>query len=1010
MNQPIYSTKKQQSVRIAKPGSPALSVRPTLVVGLGGTGCCALQWFNDLVRQLFGGIPPFIKMLAIDSDEMEDIEQIEHRFPKADFYNVFEDIHVGDIIKDYGNFPAFHPALRILEGLDLPSAIVERGCQGISRLGRVVFFQTMERVIYRAVFERFDALRKSTLREDVASLPPVGQYELSNTPVVHIISSVCGGTGSGMLLDMAYALQHWGKEAFNREPEVFAHLLLPEAFRIETRNIMDKLRAVGNSVLKQIEFFMDHRRPTMPVEYPGGTVREFAHNNAPFDACYLINGHSSDGGGSRDELVQLIARMVRSMVIEPAAKPIFSDLNNKQQDILSAKDSHTKRMMCFSSYGLGYGTVQHPETDSRMHGLMRQWFFDGISTNTEAHFEKPDQEDKGFQELFMQLKAALKPELIFDSDLKNVAIPEFAMKTQPAANGAEGSGTWQQFMAKVEDYVNKTVHPSVQAGIKKVYDERYEIALKDLHAKLQKGKPLLATARVYEKVLLSLLSREGEPPKSVKSLAREVCTAVAARANTERAKRPQMDNDKFAKTYMNRLLIPYVNLELQAKADATPRFHRAIKLTLAEEMYRQVLRKLLQEVVQPRVEELQNLSDAAKMIELHVDHDAGDHQSNGSAKLATKPRNQGAEAYSISLFELRHPEQTVPKHKEHSDSLNRIVQEMVNDYIGRAKKDAYAVNGESISVQLLKATLAANRKKMTDWMKSYGDLVVDTQFRFADASDASAHPLFESVQKICRRLTPKIAVNKNARHDPSMRVVVAQFPSDSCLPILLRAIVGSDFRKALIDHEYARKTGTFLQLMHFGIGFCLPAIDNIDEYETAEARYLLPNVFQKEDLWLDPVWYQHYQRFLERVEEDAQADKRKEQDLRQSTRQRADDTLDCLSSLESLLRPFFVELSQACKEHGGFEQGVGMECHSHIKVTWQDCLSQIITARKLPMEELQHLPRLSNPIMEQIENDLLNQYLIPQVPMFAATVQGFFNALRTDYDDLLMHYEASRGL
>ncbi len=1031
MNQPIFTnSKNRQAVRIAKHGS-LLSVRPTLVVGLGGTGCCALQWFNQLLREMYGGIPPFIKLLAIDSDEMEDVDHITHQFPKADFYNVFEDIHVGDIIKDYSNFPAFHPALRILEGLDLPSAIVERGCQGISRLGRVVFFETWERVIYRAVFERLDALRKSTLREEVASLAPVGQYELSSSPVVHVISSVCGGTGSGMLLDMAYALQYWGNEAFNREPEVFAHLLLPEAFRIETRTIMDKLRAVGHSVLKQIEFFMDSRRPSVEVEYPGGTIREFSNKNAPFDACYLVNGHSSDGGGSRTELVQLIARMVRSMVIEPAAKPIFSDLNNKHLDILSTKDSQTKRMMCFSSYGLAYGTVQHPKTDNRMRGLMRQWLLDGIGASTEARFDSPKVEEEISQQLSEYVQAELKPEQIFEADLKSVGIAEFSMsRYQPTADAAGNSSgsAWRHFITQVEEHFNKTVATEVQAGIKKVYEERLRRVRAHLQAKLQSGKPLtgnekdergeeikyplLANAHVYEKVLSRLLAQEADrPSKSIESITREICASLVARAERERAKRQGMDNDKLVRTFA-KSLNQFVNQEIQPKEGKPfPRQNKAIKMSMAEKWYREALRQLVEEVVRPRVQELRNLSDAAKLIELHTEEEEhGEHHSNGSSKQP-EAKNPGASAYSISLFELRHPKDPKSPLREPGDRLDRIVQDIVKDYVESASKGNHSVNGNDVAVQRLTSVMKAHKPKIDDWMSKYGDLALDAKFRMADPSDASSHPLFESVQKICKRLTPKIAINKTGRHDSSMRVVVAQYPDNSCLPVLLKAIVGSDFRGAMIDNEYARKTQTYLQLMNFGIGFCLPALDNLDEYETAEKRYLEPNVFQKEDLWLDPQWHKLYERFLEKVAEDAQADKRKEQETRQATRQRADHTLSYLAQFEALLRPFFSEVAQACKDYQEFDsQEDGMECHSRIQTARPECLLMIDSIRKYPIEELQYLPKLSDPIMDRIENGLLKSYLIPQVSLFAATVQSRFFALRDAYDDLIMHYEASRGL
>ena len=46
-------------------------VRPTLIVGLGGTGVIVCQWVEEYIRQLLGGVPSFVRFLKIDTDGME---------------------------------------------------------------------------------------------------------------------------------------------------------------------------------------------------------------------------------------------------------------------------------------------------------------------------------------------------------------------------------------------------------------------------------------------------------------------------------------------------------------------------------------------------------------------------------------------------------------------------------------------------------------------------------------------------------------------------------------------------------------------------------------------------------------------------------------------------------------------------------------------------------------------------------------------------------------------------
>ena len=116
-----------------------MCVDPTLVVGLGGSGVLTCQWLHALVEELFGEIPPFLKIVAFDSDvqETEGPSQI----PDADFFNLFEHLNLSTIIRDFKQNPRFHKKLSWIGDMPLDATMADRGCQGLSRLGRVVFFE-----------------------------------------------------------------------------------------------------------------------------------------------------------------------------------------------------------------------------------------------------------------------------------------------------------------------------------------------------------------------------------------------------------------------------------------------------------------------------------------------------------------------------------------------------------------------------------------------------------------------------------------------------------------------------------------------------------------------------------------------------------------------------------------------------------------------------------------------------------------------------------------------------
>ena len=66
-----------------------IMVRPTLIVGIGGTGTLVCQWAEEYVRQLFNGqIPSFIRFLKLDTDALE--EGGPPNTSLVDFYNLFQ--------------------------------------------------------------------------------------------------------------------------------------------------------------------------------------------------------------------------------------------------------------------------------------------------------------------------------------------------------------------------------------------------------------------------------------------------------------------------------------------------------------------------------------------------------------------------------------------------------------------------------------------------------------------------------------------------------------------------------------------------------------------------------------------------------------------------------------------------------------------------------------------------------------------------------------------------------
>ena len=90
-----------------------IEVRPTLIVGVGGTGVLICQWAYHLILQLLGRIPPFLKFIAFDTDAQE--EGGPESLPASDFCNLFNHLQLGEVIRNFKRAPGLYPHLGWLE-------------------------------------------------------------------------------------------------------------------------------------------------------------------------------------------------------------------------------------------------------------------------------------------------------------------------------------------------------------------------------------------------------------------------------------------------------------------------------------------------------------------------------------------------------------------------------------------------------------------------------------------------------------------------------------------------------------------------------------------------------------------------------------------------------------------------------------------------------------------------------------------------------------------------------
>ena len=812
-------------------------VRPMLIVGLGGTGGLVCQWAEHYIRELFGHVPSFIRFLKLDTDASDDGGPPEGIL--SDFINLFHYVDVGEVVRDNVSFPEFHPHLDWMRGFREDATFADYGCQGIPRLGRLVFFELRETIIHEAVATRFSSLRTST-QQLVEEQPDQFILAADGAPVVHIASSVCGGTGAGMLIDMAYNLRWWSRESFPKPAEIIGHLLLPDAFRVDPM-LRPKLEATASATLDQIEFLSDERRPDVRVRYRSDRTGEdcFRRDTAPFNFLYLLNGQVDMGSGDRKHLVRLIARVIRAMAFEPLGQQVRSDANNKLAEILPQRDPVNNHRQCFSSYGLWCGTPGHRRAniESRILSELESLGDDRQQTRGEYR-----------QEVQRRIAAALGA---------SPGTNEFIQPAVPFAWDPPGRGTSQEVVSNVlqsvRRYIESSVLPAARKEGERVQDPKRPIASLLEAADEMFGqdffnadqlKPVSHVGACLDAWVEGIETLLGHRQSSATPRANAVVTEILG---SIRQGLESLEQRIPPLSWTSSDIAPLVSEAMDARwaACAEALLHEnaigAIKATLRVfSIRKQALEALIELAWQRRASGERGLNVGGR--------------SNGTPRLAdffTTPLCASLDSTnaldSVSARDLR--------------------QSLIKPVLLGTVLSVQEVRPELADVRAVEDRLVQNLGQLAPEMKRFLRDVENhgwEVFRngLAEHQATNEHPYYRSICEIWRLAEPKIDLSKSRKYAAPLDVTITQQIPSSCVPQLLTHNCEMSLREANVDESFRHVSGEWLQILRLRYGFCLEAISRYSKYAAATDEYVRRMGFEFSDLWLDKSWYVSYQNAL----------------------------------------------------------------------------------------------------------------------------------------------------
>lgn len=270
--------------------------RPTVVIGLGGTGYGALLKLKKRFVDAYGSVPPIIRFLSIDTTENAEGMTRTEAVSEGDLDH--NELYVLQVGSPSGLVNGSNPHIDEWWPPEIPTSAIIAGAGQVRARGRLALFARSADVfgrIRRAVDDVRNIRNQKQMYAD--------QFQVSTRPgvEVHLVGSLAGGTGSGIFLDVAFMARDiiGGDEQSN----FTGVLLLPSLFTRYAGTPLVKPNAYG--ALKEIEY-LSTMKGGFQIDYG---MRRVDVNRPPFDVIYLIDSINEQGRTvmEQNDLLALIA-------------------------------------------------------------------------------------------------------------------------------------------------------------------------------------------------------------------------------------------------------------------------------------------------------------------------------------------------------------------------------------------------------------------------------------------------------------------------------------------------------------------------------------------------------------------------------------------------------------------------------------------------------------------------------------------------------------------------------
>jgi hypothetical protein len=343
------------------------NIRRSLFIGLGGTG-------NEVVRRLkrdmqrHGFDSPLFQYLVMDTlpfDEKPDMDPLM-RLRNGEEYLYIGNYNPNEVLKNLDSWPVIGSWWGNRTQTSL--ATVDEGAGQMRAVGRMGFFyhfNSIASLLKRITQKLMSASARETSIEQ-------GVDVVDQEPIVYLVFSLCGGTGSSLFLDVAYVLRQL--LAFSATPPTITGVaLLPGPYLQVIESLPQQERLQGNAYAALMELEQLHIMALRLKPRPNGkdlwNVQyspnfQVTSGELPFDYFYLLDDTTTRGEKyTREQLFEKTAQAIFWLSGPSTSTAFWEQTKNLSNKILAGQaplnSSGSWQLPIYGS--LGISTVRFEE-------------------------------------------------------------------------------------------------------------------------------------------------------------------------------------------------------------------------------------------------------------------------------------------------------------------------------------------------------------------------------------------------------------------------------------------------------------------------------------------------------------------------------------------------------------------------------------------------------------------------------------------------------------------------